>query len=79
MSDLSAIAHEYRTASHIVGQWAHPDAGRSIRMNRTICKQLLGSAPLLTLTAIAASQILAAIYSVVLHYATPVSRSMGSA
>jgi hypothetical protein len=76
MSDLSAIAHEYRTASHIVGQCAHPDAGRSIRMNRTICKQLLGSAPLLTLTVIAAGRILAAIRSIVQHYATTLSRRM---
>jgi hypothetical protein len=79
MSDLSAIEHEYQIVSYIVGRWAYPDAERSIRMNGAICKQLLASAPLVTLTAIAAGQILAAIYSVVLHYATPVSRSMGSA
>jgi len=47
-------------------------------MNGAICKQLLIPAPLVTLTTIAAEQILAAIYSIVQHYATTVSRRMGS-
>jgi len=76
MSDLSAIAHEYQTASYIVGRWAHPESGRSIRRNGTICKQLLGSARLVTLTVIAAGRILAAIRSIVQHYATTLSRRM---
>jgi hypothetical protein len=48
-------------------------------MNGAICKQLLASAPPATLTAIAAGPILVTIYSVVQHYAMPVSRRMGSA
>jgi len=78
MSDLSAIAHEYQIVSYIVGRWAHPEWGRSIRRNGAICKQLLGSATLVTLTVIAAGQILPAICSIVQHYATTVSRRMGS-
>ena len=45
-------------------------------MNGAICKQLLVSAPLVTLTVIAAGQILAAICSIVQHYATTLSRRM---